>query len=87
MTPFVGSGSIHEAMSVWGEFSTISSVKFLGAEGTGTREDEEKSIKNPKADFWGPHPLTYQLSKILVGVNGRREGGGGGGLEPSPSFA
>ena len=37
ITPFVGSGSIHEAMSVRGEFSTITSAKFLGAEGTDTR--------------------------------------------------
>ena len=34
MTPFVGFGSIHEAMSVRGEFSTITSWKFIGAEGT-----------------------------------------------------
>ena len=62
MMPFVGAGSIHEAMSVRGEFSTISSVKFLGAEGTETRSrsvNKHSRYQNPKlseggavVDFW-----------------------------------
>jgi hypothetical protein len=39
MMPLVGSGAIQEAMSVFGEFSTNSSMKFLGADGTGPGKD------------------------------------------------
>jgi hypothetical protein len=39
MMPLVGSGALQEAMSVSGDFSTISSMKFLGADGTGQGKD------------------------------------------------
>ena len=66
--PFVGSGFIHEAMSVRGEFSTITMTKFLGAEGTDTMKEHE--INSHEALTKHPIHIIQKLS----------EWGGGGGV-------
>ncbi len=48
--PFVGSGSIHEAASEFGDWGSIASVKFLGADGTVIEEKHVGGCNEAKSD-------------------------------------